>query len=118
MTVEKLNEGNELIALFEEKTGTKIVPKELYYNESWDWLMPVIEGISRMEFTYESSDGSHTLKENHYPRTFGMINVETGKPMFRFNCGGVFEADTLIEAAWLAVVDFIKQYLLTQNEGI
>lgn len=70
---------------------------ELQYNSSWDWLMPVIEKIS--EIKYE--DGS-----TMYPRTFGMINQEAGKVLFRFNRMGLYEGRTLIEAAFLATSDY------------
>lgn len=115
-------EGNKLIALFDGMTfhnddpstyqegyflledsegDATFEPIDLKYSISWDWLMPVIEKISTIKFDEEQGD-------THYPRTFGMLNSETGKPMFRFNCGGLFEADTLIEAAWLAVTDYLK----------
>jgi hypothetical protein len=48
--------------------------------------------------------------DTYYPRTFGMLNAETKKPMVRLNSSQLFEADTLIEATWLAVIDFIKWY--------
>ena len=73
------------------------------YHKNWALLMPVIEKISHIKWG-EDTDSPDT----YYPRTFGMLNAETGKPMFRFNLHACFEADTLIEAAWLAVVDFIK----------
>lgn len=76
---------------------------ELKYHESWDWLMPVIEKICRIRV----GDGVE-LVDYSYPRTFGMLNAETGKIMVRLNGHILFEADTLIEAAWLAAVDFIK----------
>ena len=76
--------------------------EQLRFHESWCWLMPVIEKISAIKWG-EDTDSPDT----YYPRTFGMINSETGKPMFRFNLHVCFEADTLIKAAWLAVVDFL-----------
>lgn len=71
----------------------------LKYNESWDWLMPVIEKIISEE-KYE--DG-----ESVYLRTFGMIDGH-GKFMTRFNRYTLFQADCLIEAAYLAVVNFLR----------
>lgn len=82
------------------------------YNKSWDWLMPVIEKISKIEFHREMQDLGdgeiETIIYTHYPRTFGMLNNKTGKPMFRYMSGSLFEADTLIEAAFLATVDMIR----------
>ena len=125
MTEQEINAGNEIIAHWEglhwfefkgdiatirqwtDKEGMTVysddMKDEYYtipYHQRWGFLMPIIESISRIKF----DDG-----DTNYPRTFGMQNVETGKPMVRFNRHCVFEADTLIEAAWLAVVDFIKE---------
>lgn len=86
------------------------------FNTSWDWLMPVLEKISKIEFHREMQDLGdgkiETIIYTHYPRTFGMLNNETGNPMFRYNSCCLFEAETLIEAAWLATVDFIKTLCL------
>ena len=74
---------------------------------SWDWneLMPVIEKISKLKFKYLNVEEEFSP----YPRTFGMVSEE-GLFMFCFNCGQLFSAETLIEAAWSAVVDFLEQY--------
>lgn len=75
------------------------------YHISWDELMPVVEKISRLNMP--DPDGvSETWQP--WPRTFGMLNDDTGNPMVRFNRYPVFEATTLIEAVWLAVVYFIE----------
>ena len=71
------------------------------YQTSWAWLMPVIEKISISEY----DDG-----EKMYPRTFGMQNEDTGQFMFRFNRQQLFEADTLIEAAYNAVISYLRGY--------
>jgi hypothetical protein len=71
----------------------------LKYNESWDWLMPVIEKISKETF----KDGCFS-----YPMTFGMINPQTGNYMFRFNRHSLFESSNLIDAAFEAVGDFLR----------
>lgn len=78
---------------------------KLKYNSSWDWLMPVIEKISEIEF----HDG-----ETAYPRTFGMTSGG-GNKMFRFNRCQLFESETLINSAFLAVVDYITH---TQAGGV
>jgi hypothetical protein len=74
-----------------------------YYTTSWNWLMPVLEKICRLKI----GDGIKTVD---YPnlRTFGMINEETGGIMVRLNGFRVFEAETLIEATLLSVVDFLE----------
>lgn len=83
----------------------------LEFHSSWDWLMPVIEKISRIKYDEweEEIDGETYIEsDTAYPRTFGMINSKTGNPMFRYNRFQLFEANTLIEAAWLATIDFIQ----------
>jgi len=75
---------------------------DLRYYSSWDWLMPVLEKICRMQI----GDGKEYI-DYPIPRTFGMINEETGQIMVRLNGFRCFNADTLIEAVWLAVIDFI-----------
>lgn len=69
------------------------------FNKSWGWLMPVVEKICKI--SYDDGDTA-------YPRTFGMLDAETGQFMVRFNRSGVCHGDTLIEATFLAVLDFIK----------
>lgn len=67
---------------------------DLKYHCDWSWLMPVIEKI---------------INDNiAYPRTFGMIS-DTGQMMFRFDQCCLFQADTLIEATYLAVVDLLER---------
>jgi hypothetical protein len=78
------------------------IGKKLKYRESWEWLMPVVEKICHLRI----GDGKE-FTDYAYPRTFGMLNAETGQIMVRLNGSVLFEADTLIEATWLAVVDFI-----------
>ena len=77
----------------------------LSYHDCWEWLMPVLEKIVRTKV----GDGIVYID---YPflRTFGAINESTGKIMVRFNGQGLFQSDTLIEATYLAVIDFISWY--------
>lgn len=123
MELNEIVKGNKLIAEF---MGAKIVdpvgnclrtvkyPKvthglnvhnegNLEYDYSWDWLMPVIEKISKVPVI-----GATEQSDTCYPRTFGMLQDDTGLPMFRFNCCCLYVGGTLIEAAWIAVVEFIK----------
>ena len=73
-----------------------------YFRTSWNWLMPVLEKICRLKI----GDGIETIDYANL-RTFGMINEETGGIMVRLNGFQVFEAETLIEATFLAIVDFL-----------
>jgi hypothetical protein len=76
---------------------------DLEYYSSWNWLMPVIEKISKIPVI-----GATEQSDTCYPRTFGMLQDDTGLPMFRFNCCHLYVGATLIEAAWIAVVELIK----------
>ena len=80
------------------------------FHSSWDWLMPVVDKIGDIKFpdnTYQSVES--VFIEQCYHRTFGMRNEE-GYYMFRFNGFQLFTEATLKEAAYMAVVDFIKWY--------
>ena len=103
VTAEWLCTGNELGFTRSHALGGIIIP--LAYHSSWNWLMPVVEKISRMVVELDS-DGKPV--GTYYPRTFGMIQQDTGLPMVRINCCPVYVGGTLIEAAWIAVVEFIK----------
>lgn len=112
MEQSEIIEGNKLIAEFMDTVWNE-KGKHKSYQSNWTFLMPVVEKISRIEYERwedEDADGEKkTVIDTAYPRTFGMLSDE-GKPMFRFNRCFLFEADTLIEAAWEAVVDFLKDH--------
>lgn len=118
MTQEEVLEGNKLIAEF---MGVKIgidkyswrigcteplQEKHLSYHKEWGWIMPVLEKISRIKIEWKNSQDI----DFYYPRTFGMISQENGQIMVRFNGCALYKADTLLEATYLAVVDFVKNY--------
>lgn len=76
------------------------------YHESWDWLMPVVEKICRLKI----GDGK-TYVEYAYPRTFGMLSEdESGQLMVRLNGFFIHQSDSLLEATYGAVVEFIQHY--------
>ena len=112
MTQEETRLGNKAIAEFMGwkyisdgdcfyKAPNYLFSNEMKYHSSWEWLMPVVEKISRIKLDeYENN------ADTHYMRTFGMISDE-GKFMARINCFGLHMADTLIVATWSAVVEFI-----------
>ena len=114
MAKEKILENNKLIAEFMKITTNHPVwqyrahenewkLEGLKYHKSWTWLMPVLEKICRLKI----GDGIVHV-EYATPYTFGVLNRETGQIMVRLNAHQLFEADTLIEATYLAVIDFIK----------
>lgn len=118
-----ITEGNALIAEFmgfkvhrwnyRDKSMGQTKLKDGYdhssitYDRDWNELMDVLERISKHKYGWDSCE--HPYEDYAYTRTFGMLNQE-GKPMVRINANTLFTADTLIEAAWLAVVDFIEWY--------
>jgi hypothetical protein len=75
------------------------------YDSSWDWLMPVLEKIFRLKI----GDGIKYV-EYSYARTFGMLSREDGQIMVRLDGSQLQKADTLIEATYLAVINFITWY--------
>lgn len=74
------------------------------FSKSWVWLMPVVEKICRLNI----GDGKEYV-EYAYPRTFGMLDDE-GKVMVRLNGFFIHHADTLIEATYSAVIEFIQHH--------
>lgn len=123
-------ENNKLIADFMElKIGVEsyswrpgctepLQERHLNYHASWGWLMPVVEKISRIEFDRRyDEDNEKWAIWTHHPVTFGMLN-ERGQPMVRFYCSSLFEANTLIEATYLAIVDFVKYPHTSQHKKI
>ena len=92
---------------------------DLEYHTSWDWLMPVVEKISNIHYpdywNGRQPDDVGEWDNCAYPRTFGMRDSE-GNYMVRFNANVLYSAKTLIEATWLAVIEFIKDYNITENQ--
>jgi hypothetical protein len=120
MTDAEILESNKLIAdfmgmkigvdLYSWRPGSTcpLAEGHLNFHASWGWLMPVVEKISRIEFERRyDEDIEKWVIWTHHPVTFGMLD-ETGRPMVRFYCSTLHFGDTLIEAAYEAVVDFVK----------
>lgn len=114
MTTEEIVEGNRLIAEFmgykqRENGGLfwgndglgGLYPKDLKYHSSWDWLMPVVEKIINSNCSSAELCGEWYLNSSKY--SFSMLNDQTN------SCEGNSK-NSLIEATWLAVVEFIKWY--------
>jgi len=119
MTQEQIEKGNLAIAKFmgygQDEFGAITSPLfsnsplykvgDLKYHSDWSFLMPVLEKICRLKI----GDGEEYV-EYATPRTFGMLNPGTGMIMVRLNGMQCFEATTLYEATYNAVVDFIVQH--------
>lgn len=69
------------------------------FNNSWDWLMPVIEKILTQE-KFEDGDKVELL-------TFGMIS-QKGFFMVRFDRHSLFQSKHFFQASFDAVVDFLR----------
>lgn len=127
MSTNNTSEGNRIIAEFMEipkcercgdlncgqykfGAGNYSHPEIMQYHISWDWLMPVVEKICRMRTPGQE------FPFNNYFRTFGMIDIEEGQIMVRFNLMGLHFADTLIEATYTAALEFINWYNSQQND--
>ena len=135
MENKEIIEGNKLVAEFDGwvidnsfpdkdrtyiKNGGIELDTTFKYHTSWDWLMPVVEKIFRMKI----GDGIEYV-EYPFLRTFGMLNNHKcsshkteepdGKIMVRLNGFSVFKSDSLIEATFLSVVEFIKWYNENKN---
>lgn len=105
--MENTIENNRLIAEF---MGRKLTDESiLIYHDDWNCLMPVFDKIARIPFEEEDA--------TPYARTFGMLNDE-GKIMVRLNRFQLHIADTLIEATYAAVIEYIKWYNSNQPPTI
>ena len=76
------------------------------FNNSWEWLMPVIEKIILEE---KFQDG-----ESVFLRTFAMIDMD-GNFMVRFNRHSLFKHKDLFIASFEAVVDFLRNRSLADR---
>jgi len=101
-------ESNKMIQKFmgtERIIGYPGPNDEIPYHQDWALLMPVLDKICRTRI----GDGCKFV-EYATPKTFGLINEESGEIMVRLSGFLVFKADTLIKATWSAVVDFVDFY--------
>lgn len=87
--------------------NNRIKIENLKYHSHWESLMPVVQKILDYEYLDVSDD--EVFARPHL-RTFGMKDDDTGFYMVRFNRCRLFIAETLIEATYLAVIDFITWY--------
>ena len=128
MTKEQIIEGNKLISQFMGETidtskwgenWAKILDLEIgdktpKYNESWDWLMPVIEKIEslnddKVKKIYVSIDGKKCAIWNY----FNAASVLRGNDGHTIQLRKI--ANSKINATWQCCVSFIKLYNSTPN---
>lgn len=131
----KTQEGNKLIAEFMGWTSSKSSDAGILggsitywrnpdsgrvwyshpdnYHNSWNELMPVVEKISNIHYpdywSGNKPDDANEWDDCAYLRTFGMRDSE-GNYMVRLNANTLHDAKTLIDAMWISVVEFIKDY--------
>jgi hypothetical protein len=84
------------------------------YHKSWGWLMPVVEKINNHHYpeyylVSKRTEDDGPYDDTGYLRTFGMRDNE-GRYMVRFNASALHYGKSLIEATWIAVVDWIQWY--------
>ena len=130
MTTQEIIEGNKLIAAFMGLTKSingltsevryvydwKMKPqgdliRELRYNSSWDWLMPVVEKIEHVELGkwYVHIQGNTVnVEDGNEGAGLWDFHINNDDPIM-----SLFPIDkTLkpIEAVWISCVEFIKWY--------
>jgi hypothetical protein len=80
-------------------------PKEMKYHSSWDWLMPVVEKIESMNASNDPYYSDSTFQVTNFVQNW------TASFLDRDNVEVVQEEGTTrFEAAYKAVVEFIKWY--------
>jgi hypothetical protein len=82
--------------------------RKLKYHTSWEWLMPVIEKISKTPLLEADGTPCKDPQDVCNPITFAMPTADGKRVMFRFKGCACHEGDTLIDAAFEAVCEFIE----------
>lgn len=113
--MDSILKGNTLIAEIMERTFENLGIRIAKYHSSWEWLMPVIEKISKIPLLNADDTLCTDPVDTCYPITFNMP-TEDGKVMFRFKGFSVHTADKLIDAAWNAVVEVCEYHNTIKNK--
>jgi hypothetical protein len=100
------------------KDGYWLPQRKLKYESSWEWLMPVVEKISKTPLLEANGTPCTDPQDVCNPITFALPTEDGKRVMFRFKGFACHEAETLIEAVFEAVVDFIEteNYQKTNSE--
>lgn len=104
--------GKHPIDAYGGDTGNAL--PEMKYHTSWDWLMPVIEKISKVPLLDTGNIHCTDPRDTCHPITFNMPTEDGKQVMFRFKGFSLHTADTLIEAAYAAVYE-ASEYFNSQS---
>ena len=93
---QEIEENNKLIAEFmglniDRGVQSDYMEHELKYNESWNWLMPVVQKIESLGYVFTIPGGK----------------AEYGEMISETRC---FIAEDKISSTYQAVLEFIKTY--------
>jgi hypothetical protein len=103
MTKQEIMDENKLIIEFMEYTQVKAD----YFYDDWNWLMPVVEKIKFID------DHQDVFFEDYYSINFKMeffYGVELWIDKERLFLQTAFGENTLIDAVYRGVIEFIKWY--------
>jgi hypothetical protein len=104
---------NDVKGVYKKKNYMPMLPTDFSYHSNWSWLMPVVEKIAKLETTEIIHNGEDSYFDSYYPRTFAMVNAETKDFMVRINRFSLHQSNSLIEATYQAVIQFVEWYNLT-----
>ena len=147
MSEQEIIEGNKLIAEFmggiyvrrEDLFDSHIIEEFIYnnnhpilknnikttehlyhlrYHLSWDWLMPVVEKIGRLNSLEENGEWFNFVIQNGKVPTNTYCTCIGRVGEYSRNLGNVSsgKSSSLIESNWLCIIEFIKWYNLCQKE--
>lgn len=106
--------GNKLIAEFYYKDAV-LQPKTCEgsivswgnYHTSWDWLMPVVEKIERLDLSFMAKNYSWYLGD---VARFYMLHKRCMVNVGNLTLANIFQTDRRLENTWYCVVGFIRWY--------
>jgi hypothetical protein len=87
---------------YDENGRKRMNEVELEYDNSWDWLMPVVEKIERLDDAYDTRICFHADEGAYFCDIVDQENNELA-------CQSSYTA-TKIEVVYKAVVEFIEWY--------
>jgi hypothetical protein len=120
MKTKEILEGNKLIAEFMElefistcfvliNSSQRIHKRNLKYNSSWDWLMPVVEKIAKINGCHVLMNPSELAQKTAWVSIEGN-KTNSSKKQFHLH------KKKLIDATYECIVLFIKWYNETNNK--